>query len=107
MTTPSGPLLCSNRLRPCDPSDTLPVGALIESAPAINVKVAGVIAPAGSAVAPTSAANELRDEQEFTASKVLFWEAEKEPHSSYRHQWPFRRLSHPIEEGQVGEEAAF
>ena len=35
----------------CEPSETLPVGALIESAPAVSVKLAGVTAPAGMTIA--------------------------------------------------------
>jgi hypothetical protein len=39
----------------CEPSDTLPVGALIDSTPpAVKVNVAGVAAPAGKAVTPAS-----------------------------------------------------
>jgi hypothetical protein len=43
----------------CDPSDTLPVGALIDNAPAVSVKVAVVSAPAGSTATAASAAQVL------------------------------------------------
>ena len=35
----------------CEPSETLPVGALIESAPAVRVKLVEVTAPAGRTIA--------------------------------------------------------
>jgi hypothetical protein len=41
---------------PCVPSETLPVGDVIASAPAVRVNVAGVSAPAGRAVAAASVA---------------------------------------------------
>src|SRR5688572_21680451 len=50
---------------PCVPSDTLPVGEVIASAPAVRVKVAGVTAPAGRAVAAASAANVLVRSRNF------------------------------------------
>jgi hypothetical protein len=57
VTSPSGPETLPDVFDvPSDPSDTLPVGALIVSAPPVTVKVAGVAAPAGGAVAPTRAA---------------------------------------------------
>ena len=40
----------------CDPSDTLPVGALIDSPPAVSVKATGVPAPADNAVVVASIA---------------------------------------------------
>ena len=40
----------------CEPSETLPVGALMESAPAVRVKLAGVAAPAGRTIAAATMA---------------------------------------------------
>jgi hypothetical protein len=57
VTTPSGPLIVLEVVdATCDPSETVsPVGALIESPPAVRVKLVGVIAWAGSAVVAASA----------------------------------------------------
>ncbi len=49
----------------CVPSDTLPVGALIDSAPAVSVKLAGVAAPAGRAVATPSVATRMARSKNF------------------------------------------
>jgi hypothetical protein len=57
VTTPSGPLIVlALDETACDPRETLPVGALIESAPAVSVNEAGVSAAAGSAAMVASAA---------------------------------------------------
>ena len=71
----------------CDPSDTLPVGALIESAPAVSVKVAGVAAPAGNAVAAASAAKVLARSKSFRMREPFHCRAwrEDEPHTPHRH----------------------
>jgi hypothetical protein len=58
VTTPSKPLIVLERVdATCDPSDTLPVGALIESVPAVRVKLAVVVALAGGAAAVAVAAS--------------------------------------------------
>jgi hypothetical protein len=59
VTRPSGPEMVLELFEDiCDPSDTLPVGALMDSAPAaVSVNVAGVSAPAGRAVKAASTQN--------------------------------------------------
>jgi hypothetical protein len=65
VTMPSGPEIVLVLVEAtCDPSETLPVGALIDNAPAVSVKVAAVVARAGAALpaanaeaAPTSTAS--------------------------------------------------
>jgi hypothetical protein len=52
VTTPSEPVIVLELLEASwVPSDTLPVGALIDSPPAVSSKEAGVAAPAGRLVA--------------------------------------------------------
>jgi hypothetical protein len=60
VTAPSGPLIVLGLVdATCEPSETLAVGALIESAPAVNVNVVGVAAPTGAAAAMASTAKML------------------------------------------------
>jgi hypothetical protein len=56
----------------CVPSDTLPVGALIDSAPAVSVNVAGVVAPAGRAVATPNSAKALARSKSLRIMKNPF-----------------------------------
>ncbi len=60
----------------CDPSDTLAVGALIDKAPAVSVKVAGVAAPAGKATRAVVAARKetapARHRSCFMVSRPFF-----------------------------------
>jgi hypothetical protein len=66
VTTPSEPVIVLELLAAtCDPSDTLPVGALIDSAPAVSSKVAGVAAPPGRAVAAATVAMVLAKTRSF------------------------------------------
>jgi hypothetical protein len=59
VTTPSEPLIVLEVFETvCVPSETLAVGALIDSPPAVRLNVAGVVAPAGRANAAVSVANE-------------------------------------------------
>jgi len=54
----------------CDPSDTLAEGALIESAPAVKVNVAGVTAATGRAVTAAAVANALARRTNFDMSDL-------------------------------------
>jgi hypothetical protein len=66
VTTPSGPdMVLEVTEETCDPSETLAVGVLMESVPAINWKVAGVAEPAGRALTPARAAKELARNKSF------------------------------------------
>jgi hypothetical protein len=56
VTRPSGPVIVLAVVDAiCDPSETLAVGALIESPPAVSVNEVGVSAPAGTASAEAAA----------------------------------------------------
>ncbi len=57
---------------PCVPSDTLPVGEVIASAPAVSVKVAGVIAPAGRAVTAASVPTVLARRKNLSMSMIPY-----------------------------------
>jgi hypothetical protein len=64
--TPSCPLIVLALAETtCDPSETPLVGALIDSAPAVNVKVTGVPAPADTAIAAASVAKMPTIKQDF------------------------------------------
>jgi hypothetical protein len=69
VTTPSGPdIVLAEVEETCDPSETLAVGELIESVPAINWKVAGVAELAGKALRPARAARVLARNRSFRMS---------------------------------------
>ena len=55
----------------CEPSETLLVGALIDSAPAVSVKVVGVSAPAGRAIMAASAATTIPAPRRVVFPKCL------------------------------------
>jgi hypothetical protein len=58
VTTPSEPLIVLEVFETdCDPSDTVPVGALIDRPPAVNVNVVGVAARADIARRAATAAS--------------------------------------------------
>ena len=58
VTTPSEPEIVLELFDTvCVPSDTLAVGAEIDSPPAVRLNVAGVVAPAGRAKAAVTVAN--------------------------------------------------
>jgi hypothetical protein len=66
VTTPRDPLIVLELLETaCDPIDTLPVGALIDSAPAVSVNDAVVSARAGIAAAKASAEKALVRNKHF------------------------------------------
>jgi hypothetical protein len=57
VTTPSRPMMMLDVVEAtCDSSETLAVGELMESAPAVGVDVLGVAAPVGTAVNMRAAA---------------------------------------------------
>ena len=58
VTVPSWPLMVLELTEaPCDPSDTLAVGALMDSAPGVSVKVVGLEASAAGAARAAAARN--------------------------------------------------
>jgi hypothetical protein len=66
VTTPSEPVIVLGVVAAtCDPRDTFAVGALMDSAPAVSVNVAGVVALAGRAVAPKSTTPALTRNMSF------------------------------------------
>jgi hypothetical protein len=73
VTTPRGPLIVLALLETaCDPMDTLPVGALIDSAPAVSVNDAVVSAQAGRAAATARAAKALAKNKHFRIMFIKF-----------------------------------
>jgi hypothetical protein len=73
VTPPSRPLIVLELVEAtCDPSETVPVGALIESPPAVSEKVAVVAAPAGRAAAAAKQATRPASSKDFVAIAVTF-----------------------------------